>query len=113
MSEPDASPPSGPEVDVVRAHIEALRTGDLAALRRTVSAQLLEQVDAPDFEAKLSLLRQLAPAAFSVVAVSTEGERATVELSTELQVGLFRLVNEEGSWRVAGQSWRGLPADAG
>ncbi|KAA0255077.1 MAG: hypothetical protein EDX89_07205 [Acidobacteria bacterium] len=107
---PAQSPADSPEAAVIAAHLDALRSSDVPALRRTVSADLARQVDAPGFEEQLAILSRLAPAEFTVVSVARSGERASVELATDLQEGRFELVLEEGSWRVAGQSWRARPA---
>lgn len=111
MTANQGSPAESPEAEVVAAHLEALRNADVPALRRTVSAQLGEQVDAPGFPDQLAILSRLAPAEFTVVSVARSGERASVELATDLQEGHFELVLEDGSWRVAGQSWRARAGD--
>jgi len=92
--------------EALRAHLAALRAGDLEALRATVSAALAERLDAPGFAAHLEVMSHLVPDEYAVGAFAEEGDRATLDVETERQSGRFELVREGGAWKVAGQSWK-------
>lgn len=99
-------PSDSPQAAVVEAHLAALRARDLEALRVTVSARLAEQLDEPDFASRLEVLGRLVPDEVAPRELTEEGDRSTLDVETDLQVGTFSLVREEGGWKVAGQSWR-------
>lgn len=91
--------------EILRAHLEALRAADVEALRGTVSDRLATQLDDPGFAARLEVMSQLVPDEYVVGAFAEEGDRASLEVETERQAGLFELVREGGTWKVAGQRW--------
>ena len=100
-------PGDSPQAAVVEAHLEALRARDLEALRDTVSARLAEQIDDPDFPSRLEILGSLVPDEITVSGLTEDGDRSSLDVETDRQVGRYELVREAGGWRVAGQSWRG------
>lgn len=91
---------------LLRAHLDALRAGDVEALRETVSERLSAQLDAPGFAARLELMSHLVPDEYAVAGFTDDGERASLDVETDRQMARFELVREGGAWRVAGQSWR-------
>jgi hypothetical protein len=104
---PVTKPEESPQAAVVEAHLEALRARDLEALRATVSARLAEQLDDPAFSERLELLSRLVPDEITAIALTEDGDRASLDVETDRQTGRFELVREAEGWKVAGQSWRG------
>ena len=99
-------PKESPQAAVVEAHLAALRDGDRAALRATVSKLLAEQVEDPGFATRLEIMGRLVPDDPVVTALVEDGGRASLEVETERQTGRFELVREPDGWKVAGQSWK-------
>ncbi len=102
-----ADEPEYPQEIVFRAHLAALRAGDVEALRRTVSPGLAREMDRPGFEAKLAVMTMLVPDAVVVCAVEREGPWSRLVVESEDQRGWVNFVLEEGAWLVTGQRWRG------
>ena len=106
QGDPVSEPKVSPQAAVVERHLAALRAADLESLRATVSARLAEQLDDPGFAARLEVMSGLVPDSPSVTALTEDGDRASLELETDLQEGRFELVRETDGWKVAGQSWQ-------
>jgi hypothetical protein len=90
---------------------KVLASGDVAALRKAVSAERAKAMDDPDFLKMLPLLREMEPKNVKITGGAVDGERATLLVTAkdehETSTGTVVLVRERGAWKIADESWKG------
>jgi hypothetical protein len=90
---------------------KVLASGDVAALRKAVSAERSKAMDDPDFVKMLPLIREMEPKNVKITGGAVDGERATLLVTAadehETSTGTVTMVRERGAWKVADENWKG------
>ncbi|MBV8518583.1 MAG: hypothetical protein JO197_14390 [Acidobacteria bacterium] len=93
------------------AYRKVLASGDLAALRKAVSAERAKAMDDPDFLKMLPMIQAMEPKNVKITSGAVDGDHATLLVTArdehETSTGTVTMVREHGVWRVADESWKG------
>lgn len=90
---------------------QAVREGNLAAIRAGVIPERAEMMDKPEFKEMLGMIQMMMPSDIQVVKATENGDTAELELigkdDDKEKEGTASLRKVNGKWLVAGESWRG------
>lgn len=90
---------------------QAVREGNLAAIRAGVIPERAEVMDKPEFKEMLGMIQMMMPSDIQVVKATEDGDTAELELigkdDDKEREGTASLRKVNGKWLVAGESWRG------
>lgn len=90
---------------------QAVREGNLAAIRAGVIPERAEMMDKPEFKQMLGMIQMMMPSDIQVVKATEDGDTAELELigkdDDKEKEGTASLRKVNGKWLVAGESWRG------
>ena len=89
---------------------EAVREGDLAAIRAGVVPERAEQMDTPQFKEMLGFVQSMMPSDIKVLKASETGDTAELMVTGKDddvdKEGVVTLRRLNGKWLVEGESWR-------
>lgn len=90
---------------------KAMKSGDLAALRKALAAEMVKQMDAPDFKEMFPMIQAMQPKTVKIVSGAIDGDTATLKAeakdsANELSYGTVTMVKEGGAWKMKKESWR-------
>jgi hypothetical protein len=103
-----AAAAASPQGKATSAFLKAARSGDKAAIRKTLTAEAAKGLDGPQAKEMLEFLKMTAPdpATARIESVDVKGNAAVVEVVEGSKEGsvtsTFRLALEGGQWRVSG-----------
>lgn len=116
---PKPAPPAGKPLppgggDPAKAYHEyrkAMKSGDLAALRKAIVPEMAKKMDEPDFKEMFPLMQELQPKDVKITGGAVDGDTATLTAETkdagnELTYGTIAMVREGGRWLLKKESWR-------
>jgi hypothetical protein len=97
-----------------RAYEKALRAGDVATLKRSVTAERAKQFGDPKMKEGLKIIQMMMPKDIRILDLRTEGASATLVLlgkgpGGEESTGEATMRTEGGQWKVAEESWKSGP----
>ncbi len=88
---------------------KAMRSGDLAAIRKTVAKELVKSTEDPDFKKMLPLIQSMQPKKVKVNGGSVDGDNATLlvdSLDEKDTKGTVTMHREGGQWKLVKESWK-------
>ncbi|HEV7921804.1 MAG TPA: hypothetical protein VGR02_13525 [Thermoanaerobaculia bacterium] len=92
------------------AYRKALLGGNIPALRRSVVAEHVKDMDNPDFKDQLKMIQAFQPKNVKVTGGAVDGDTATLLATArdgnESSNGTITMVREGGAWRLSKESWR-------
>jgi hypothetical protein len=96
---------STPQARTVRAFMKAVAAGDLNALRRTLSAEALKELEGMDAKETLEMMKAFLPQGGAISSIEVEGTTAAVKI-VEKEAGMtstttVRLVLENKEWKIS------------
>jgi hypothetical protein len=90
---------------------KAVRAGEIAKVKKLVSAERRASMDDPDFPKMFELIKMMAPAKVTIVSGVSDGATATLEVEGEdggnKTKGKVHLILEEKNWVVSSEEWGG------
>jgi hypothetical protein len=111
-----ALPPDGGEPrKAYDAYRKVLASGDMAALRKAVSADRVSSMDDPDFKKMFPMIQAMEPKNVKFVNGTIDGDKATLNVSAkggkEQSTGTISMVREGGKWKVSKEEWQSKSSD--
>jgi hypothetical protein len=92
------------------AFYQALKSGDLKALRTMVDPEHAKEMDRPEFKENLAFIQSMMPTDVKVLKATEEGDNAELMLSGkdsgEDRAGTVLMVKKNGKWLVEKESWK-------
>ena len=92
------------------AYRKVLAAGDMAGLRKAVSAERSKSMDDPDFKKMFPMIQAMEPKNVKFVNGAVDGETATLNVTAkdanEHSTGTITMVREGGKWKVANEQWQ-------
>ncbi|HEX8154606.1 MAG TPA: hypothetical protein VF698_15845 [Thermoanaerobaculia bacterium] len=90
---------------------KAMKSGDLAALRKSLAAERVAQLDKPEFKEMLPMIQTMLPKTVKIVSGAIDGDTATLKAEAkdsdnEWTYGTITMVKEAGVWKLQKESWR-------
>lgn len=90
-----------------RAHI---KKGDIANLRKSLTAERAKETETPEFKEMFELVQAMQPASVTITGGSVDGETATLLVTSKENgsnsKGTVTLVRQGGAWKVSKESWK-------
>jgi hypothetical protein len=109
-----AAAEKSPQAKAYRAYEKALRAGDMAGIKKGVTAERAKQLDAePKAKEMIGLIGMMMPKEIKILDLKTEGPNAaTLVLSGKgegggEETGEAKMKVEGGAWKVDVESWKG------
>ena len=97
------------------AYRKVLAAGDMAALRKAVSADRVSSMDDPDFKKMFPVIQAMEPKNVKYLNGSIDGDKATLNVSAkdgkEQSTGTISMVRESGKWKVSREEWKSTSSD--
>jgi hypothetical protein len=87
------------------AYLEALKSGDIAALRKAVSADRAKSMDSPEFPKTLKMVQVMQPENVKVTGGTLDGATAMLDATAKDSTGTITMRLEGGAWKVAFEKW--------
>ncbi|HSE39125.1 MAG TPA: hypothetical protein VLH08_00045 [Acidobacteriota bacterium] len=94
------------------AYTKAFASGDIAALKKMVSADRAKQLDDPQMKEMLPMMQALQPKDIKITGGTMTSKEATLnaegkaEGATEKQTGTIHMILEDKTWKVEKESWK-------
>ncbi|HEY3056248.1 MAG TPA: hypothetical protein VGK31_09995 [Thermoanaerobaculia bacterium] len=92
-----------------QAHRKAIASGDIAAIRKTIAAEHVKDLDDPDFKKMLPLMKEMQPKKVKITGGSIDGDTATLlvkNLDEKNSTGTVTMRREGGQWKLAKEAWK-------
>jgi hypothetical protein len=112
MDKPKGTPLPAGGGDVGKAYEayrKALLAGNLAALKKTVSADKVASIDDPEFKDHLKIIQAMTPKKVTITGGAVDGDTATLlataKEGNETSTGKITMVREGGAWKLGKESW--------
>jgi hypothetical protein len=110
-----AAAEKSPQAKAYRAYEKSLRAGDLAAIKKGLSAERAKQMDAePKAKEMIGLVQMMMPKEIKILDVKPEGASAATLLVSGPSAmdgkptsGEVKMKLEGGAWKVDTESWKG------
>jgi hypothetical protein len=97
------------------AYRKVLASGDMAALRKAVSADRVSSMDDPDFKKMFPMIQEMEPKNVKYLNGTIDGDKATLNVSAkngkEQSTGTVSMVREGGKWKVSKEEWQSKSSD--
>jgi hypothetical protein len=108
-----------PQVKAYRALLKTVDAGDYEAYKKNMAAESAKAMDQQtkdlgmDPKKGMAVLKAMSPTDLKFTSLKVDGKKATL-LATgksggEMNYGTIDLVEEDGQWKVAKQSWTNKP----
>ena len=91
------------------AYRKAITSGDMNAIRKSVTADMVKQTNDPDFKKMLGLIQAMQPKHVKVVRGAVDGDTATLlvdDLDEKNSKGTITLIREGGQWKMQREDWK-------
>lgn len=91
------------------AYRKAMAAGDLAAIKKLVSAENAKQMSSPEFKEMFDVIRAMQQKNIKITGGAVDGDSATltaISLDEKNTTGTIAMVREGGAWKMAKESWR-------
>ncbi|HEV8660409.1 MAG TPA: hypothetical protein VGS96_17520 [Thermoanaerobaculia bacterium] len=92
-----------------QAHRKAIAAGDMAAIRKTIAAEHLKDLDDPDFKKMLPLMKEMQPKKVKITGGSIDGDTATLlvkNLDEKNSNATVTMRREGGQWKLVKEAWK-------
>jgi hypothetical protein len=95
------------------AYTKAFASGDVAALKKMVSAERAKQLDDPQMKEMLPMMQALQPKDIKITGGTMTAKEATLnaegkaEGAKDKQTGEIHMILEDKVWKVEKESWKG------
>ncbi len=95
------------------AYTKAFASGDIAALKKMVSADRAKQLDDPQMKQMLPMMQALQPKDIKITGGTMTSKDATLnaegkaEGAKDKQTGEIHMILEDKVWKVEKESWKG------
>lgn len=92
-----------------QAYRKAIASGDVAAIRKNITADMVKQTEDPDFKKMLPLIREMQPKKVKIDGGTIDGDNATLlvtSLDEKNTTGTVTLHRESGQWKLVKESWK-------
>jgi hypothetical protein len=92
-----------------QAYRKAMAAGDIAAIRKVISAEHMKDTDDPDFKKMLPLMKEMQPKKVRITRGSVDGDTATLlveNLDEKNSAGTVTMRREGGQWKLVQESWK-------
>ena len=93
------------------AYLKSMTAGNMAALKKAVSAERAKQMDQdPDFKKMFPLIQAMQPKKITVTGGAIDGDFATLKATGDQDgtpaTGTITMMREGGSWKVQREEWK-------
>ena len=92
------------------AYTKILASGNIAAVKKAVSAARAKQMDDPEFKQMFPLVQAMEPKKIKITGGAMNGDKATLTATGDSEgspaKGTIEMVREGGSWKVDKESWK-------
>ena len=89
---------------------KALVAGDIAGVKRGVTADRVKEMDSPDFKKMFGLVQALQPKNIKITGGTMDGDTATLLATGKDESGTtngtITMVKEGGAWKVKEEEWK-------
>ena len=89
---------------------KALAAGDIAGVKRGVTADRVKEMDSPDFKKMFGLVQALQPKNIKITGGTIDGDTATLLATGKDESGTtngtITMVKEGGAWKVKEEEWK-------
>lgn len=92
-----------------QAYRKAIQSGDMAAIRKSVTKDMAKQTEDPDFKKMLGVIQAMSPKKVKIKSGSVDGDTATLlvdNLDEKNATGTITLVRESGQWKLQKEDWK-------
>lgn len=93
-------------------YTKVLRAGNLAELRKRLTADRAKQLDDPDIKKMLPVIQAMQPETIKITGGAVDGDTATLLVlgtsKDEKSTGKITMVKQGGRWKVEQESWETL-----
>jgi hypothetical protein len=95
------------------AYSKAFASGDMAALKKMVSADRAKQMDDPQFKEMFTMMQALQPKDIKILGGTMTAKEATLkaegkaEGAEQKQTGEIHMILEDKMWKLEKESWKG------
>lgn len=90
---------------------KAMTSGDLKAIRATITADMVKQTEDPDFKKMLPVIQAMQPKHVKILRGSVDGDTATLlvdDLDDKTSHGTVTLHRENGQWKLVKEAWKSV-----
>jgi len=92
------------------AYTKILAGGNIAAVKKAVTAARAKQMDDPDFKQMFPLVQAMEPKKIKITGGAMNGDKATLTATGDSEgapaKGTIEMVREGGAWKVDKESWK-------
>lgn len=92
------------------AYYKVLQSGNVAGVKKAVSAERAKEMDDPDFAKMFPLVQALEPKNVKITGGALDGNSATLFATAhdehEDSTGTIHMVKENGAWKVEKEEWK-------
>ncbi len=91
------------------AYRKAMRSGDIAAIRKTIAKELIKDTEDPDFKKMLPVIQTMQPKKVKINGGTVDGDDATLlvdSLDEKNTTGTITLRRESGQWKLVKEAWK-------
>ena len=88
---------------------KAMTAGDLAAIRKLITAEHVKDTEDPDFKKMLPMMKEMMPKHVRITRGTVDGDTATLlvdDLDDKTSHGTVTMKREGGQWKLAQESWK-------
>ncbi|HEX9161743.1 MAG TPA: hypothetical protein VF980_08560, partial [Thermoanaerobaculia bacterium] len=92
-----------------QAYRKAIQSGDIAAIRKTVSKDMVKDTEDPEFKNTLRMIQAMQPKKVRIDGGAVDGDTATLlvtSLDEKNTTGTVTLRLESGQWKLARENWK-------
>jgi len=100
------------EKEIEQAYMEyrkAMQGGDVEGLKQYVSKQKLQELEGPNAQQMLELIKAMYPANITITGINVKGDTATISATAPAEGGSMEgtvsMGKEDGFWKVLQESW--------
>ena len=91
------------------AYRKAITAGDIKAIRKSVTSDMVKATDDPDFKKMLGVIQAMQPKHVKVRRGAVDGDKATLlvdDLDEKNSKGTITLLREGGQWKLQKEEWK-------
>lgn len=96
-----------PQAKAYESYLRAVRSGDLAALKKCVTKDIAQMLEDPEAKERIEMVKSITPAKVEYLRVKESGDAATLEAQSEDGKGTIECAREGGAWKIGQQRWSG------
>ncbi len=92
-----------------QAYRKAIQSGNIAAIRKSVTKEMAKQTEDPEFKKMLGVIQAMQPKKVKIKSGSVDGDTATLlvdNLDEKSSSGTVTLVRESGQWKLMKEEWK-------